>query len=33
LTYQYKGSDGTTAWTGTQAGDLTEAAIRGYSQD
>ncbi len=28
LTYQYKGSDGTTAWTGTQAGDLTEAAIR-----
>jgi len=28
LTYQYKGSDGTTTWTGTQAGDLTEAAIR-----
>lgn len=28
LTYQRKGSDGTTTWTGTQAGDLTEAAIR-----
>lgn len=28
LTYQRKGSDGTTTWTGTQAGDLTEAALR-----
>lgn len=28
LTQKFKGSDGTTAWTGTQAGDLTEAAIR-----
>lgn len=28
LTQKFKGSDGTTAWTGTQAGDLTESAIR-----